>query len=65
MRILDCIEINGKTLMVLDNDLPSTGWRDLVIDGTKYATIPVMDIGDNSIAIDGIHDFTGKEVTFA
>lgn len=64
MRIQDCIEINGKTLMVLDHDLTSTGWRELIVDGTKYAAIPVMDMGGNSIAIDGIHDFTGKEITF-
>ncbi|MGN0085504.1 MAG: hypothetical protein ACI38S_07980 [Atopobiaceae bacterium] len=45
MRIQDCIEINGKTLMALDHDLTSTGWRELIVDGTKYAAIPVMDIG--------------------
>ena len=65
MRIQDCIEINGKTLMVLDHDLPSAGWRDLIVDGTKYAAIPVMDMGYNIIDIDGMHDFTGKDVKFA
>ncbi|MGN8820006.1 hypothetical protein ACTNC1_03815 [Atopobiaceae bacterium HCP3S3_A4] len=64
MKIQECIEINGMTLMVIDQDLPGGDWRKLVIDGLSYDPVLPMDMGNKYIGVNGIHDFTGKEITF-
>ena len=62
MKILDCHKICGMTALFLDGNLPLTNWSSLVIDETRYEPHPIMDAGKNVVAIDGEHDFTGKEI---
>lgn len=64
MRIQDCIEVNGKSLLVLDGDMPPHGWRKLSIDGVEYDPIPAMDMGDRCVAVKGVHDLRNREVAF-
>ena len=64
MKIQECIEINGMTLMVLDQDLPGGDWRKLVIDGLSYDPVLPMDLGNKCIGVNCVHDFTGKEIEF-
>jgi hypothetical protein len=64
MRIQDCTEISGITLITLDHDLPNTSWRKLVIEGSEYDPIIPMDIGSQCVAVAGTYDFTGREITF-
>jgi len=64
MKIQECIEINGMTLMVLDQDLPGGNWRKLIIDGSGYEPVLPMDMGNKCIGVNGIHDFAGMEITF-
>ena len=62
MKVNDSWHVNGMTVLVLSDDLPSRGWNNLLLDGTAFAPILVMDMGDNVIAIDGEHDLKGREI---
>lgn len=64
MKILDCHEIGNMTVLFLDEELPVTGWRSIRIDDVRYEARMVMDAGKNVIAVDGVHDLTGKTVEF-
>lgn len=55
----------GYTILVFDDHLPRSSWRSIVIDGVCYKPIPVMDAGENCIAIEGVHELDGKEAQFA
>lgn len=52
------------TALVFEVPLPSTGWRAIVVDGMRHETIPVMDAGDDILAVAGKRDPTGKNATF-
>ena len=74
MLITECIVIGPfvtewntvgpYTALVFKVPPPSTGWHAIVVDGMRYETIPVMDAGDDILAIAGEHDLTGKYATF-
>lgn len=64
MKIIDCTTIGPYTVLVFDAPLPRTGWRAIVVDGVRYDTLPVMDAGNDCLAIVGLHDLTGKNTTF-
>ena len=52
------------TLLALSSELPRSNWRRVLIDGKTYDPIPVMDIGERCVAVEGHHDFTGKKIRF-
>lgn len=52
------------TLLALSSELPRSKWRRVLIDGKTYDPIPVMDMGERCVAVEGHHDFTGKEILF-
>lgn len=56
--------VGPHTALVFEAPLPSTEWHTIVADGKRYKTIPVMDAGDDILAITGEHDLTGKHATF-
>lgn len=51
MRIIECTTIGPYTVLVFDGPLPFTEWRAIVVDGGRYDTLPVMDAGDDCLAI--------------
>ena len=65
MRVDDSFEVGGMTVLKLTEDLPVSGWRLLVIDGSTYKPLPVMDAGWDTIAIEGSHELDGKTVLLA
>lgn len=64
MRVTESIFIKGYTSLSLSEKRQFSNWTRLLIDGVEYDTVPIMDAGDDCIAIVGNHDLTGKEVTF-
>lgn len=56
--------VGPYTALAFKAPLPSTGWHAIVVDGTRYETIPVMDAGNDILAIAGEHDLAGKDATF-
>lgn len=64
MKITDCHEINGVTILFLSEERPLSNWNKLMIDGIAYDPIPIMDAGEKCIAIHGVHDLSGKEIEF-
>lgn len=64
MKVEDIIKGDDFTVLIMSEDLPMTDWRTLLIGGTAYAPLLVMDAGDNVVAINGSHDLTGQEVEF-
>nr|DAL61873.1 MAG TPA_asm: hypothetical protein [Caudoviricetes sp.] len=64
MRITDCLNVGPYTVLVFDAPLPRTRWHAIVVDGVRYDTLPVMDAGDDCLAITGSHDLTGKDAAF-
>lgn len=64
MRIIDCLTVGPYTVLVFDAPLPRTGWRAIMVDDVRYDTLPVMDAGDDCLAIVGAHDMTGKDAIF-
>lgn len=53
MRIIECITIGPCAVLVFDGPLPFTEWRAIVVDDGRYDTLPVMDAGDDCLAIIG------------
>lgn len=64
IRIVECATIGPCTVLVFDGPLPFTEWRAIVVDNVRYDTLPVMDAGNNCLAIVGTHDMTGKDAIF-
>lgn len=64
MRIIDCLTVGPYTVLVFDAPPPRTGWRAIVVDDVRYDTLPVMDAGNDCLAIVGTHDMTGKDAIF-
>lgn len=56
--------VGPYTALVFETPLPSTRWHVIVVDGIRYETIPVMDAGDDILAIAGEHDLKGKYAAF-
>ena len=53
MKIVDCLTIDNATVIVLDEDLPLTKWRAVVIDGERCVPRMIMDAGSNVIGVGG------------
>lgn len=64
IRIVECATIGPCTVLVFDGPLPFTEWRAIVVDNVRYDTLPVMDAGNDCLAIVGTHDMTGKDAIF-
>ena len=64
MKIDECTEISNMTLLALSSELPRSNWRRVLIDRKAYDSIPVMDMDERCVAVEGHHDFTGKEIRF-
>ena len=64
MKIIESTPISNYTALVFESPLPRTEWRAIVVEGVRYETLPVMDAGNNVLAIKGTHDLTGKEAEF-
>ena len=64
MKIDECTVISHMTLLALSSELPRSNWRRVLIDGKAYDPIPAMDMGGRCVAVEGHHDFTGKEIRF-
>ena len=56
--------VGPYTVLVFEAPLPLKEWRAIVVDGIRYETIPVMDAGNDILAIAGGHDLAGKNATF-
>ena len=52
------------SVLVFDGPLPFTGWRAIVVDDARCDTLPVIDAGNDCLAIVGTHDMTGKDAIF-
>lgn len=50
-------------MLALDDPLPTYEWRTLVVGGVGFDPVPVMDTGNDCIAVAGAHDFEGEGVT--
>ena len=64
MKIIESAVIAPYTSLVFEAPLPLTNWRGIDVEGVRYETLPVMDAGNNVLAIHGAHDLTGKEAEF-
>ena len=64
MKIVESITIGPYTVLVFESRLPLTKWRAIVVDGVRYDTLPVMDAGDDLLAVTGSYDMAGKVATF-
>ena len=64
MKIDDCFEIAGFTVLTLSENRPKTNWNTLRIEGLEYAPQIVMDAADNVIAIKGSYNLAGKTLEF-
>lgn len=64
MRVIESTTMGPYTILVFSAPLPLTSWRAIVVDGVRYDTLPVMDAGDDCLAIPGAHDLTGKDAEF-
>ncbi len=64
MRITDCTTMGPYTILVFSAPLPRTSWRAIMVEGVRYETLPVMDAGNDCLAIAGSHDLAGKDATF-
>ncbi len=64
MKIVESITIGPYTVLVFESRLPLTKWRAIVVDGVRYDTLPVMDAGDDLLAVTGSYDMAGKDATF-
>lgn len=51
-------------MLALDEPLSTYEWRTLVVGGVGFDPVPVMDAGNDRIAVAGAHDFGGEDVTF-
>ena len=52
------------TILKLTESIPLTDWRTMTVGGVEFKPFPVMDSGENIIAVEGKHDLTGKRVVF-
>ena len=53
--------VGPYTVLVFEAPLPLKEWRAIVVDGIRYETIPVMDAGNDILAVAGERDLTGKD----
>ena len=56
--------VGPYTVLVFEAPLPLKKWRAIVVDGIRYETIPVMDAGNDILAVAGERDLTGKDAAF-
>ena len=63
IKIVDLEKIDSISVLFLDSDLPRAGWNKVVIDGIKYAPIPVYDM-EKVVAVVGDGFYCGQEVEF-
>lgn len=64
MKVVESTVVCGYTVIVLDGRLPLTGWRALEIGGERYEPVPVMDMGDDCVAVKGSYALAGQTVRF-
>lgn len=64
MKVMECTVVCGYTIMVLDGCLPLIDWRALEIGGERYEPVPVMDAGDDCVAVKGSYALAGQTVRF-
>lgn len=64
MKITESIFVKDYTSLSLSESIPFTKWKAILVDGIKYKPIPIMDGGDDCIAIQGNINLTGKEIKF-
>lgn len=53
MWMVVCTTIGPYIALVFDGPLPFTEWRAIVVDDGRYDTLPVIDAGDDCLAIIG------------
>ena len=63
IKIIEIAKLGSISVLFLDSDLPRAGWNKVVIDGIKYAPVPVYDM-EKVVAVDGDGFYCGQEVEF-
>lgn len=64
MKIIESTPISNYTALVFESPLPCTECRAIVVEGVRNETLPVMDAGNDCLAIEGSHELTGKDAEF-
>lgn len=65
MRVDSSWAVGDMTVLRLTEAVPLTDWRTMTVGGVEFKPYPVMDSGDNVIAVKGAHELDGKVVEFA
>lgn len=65
MKVESSWTTRNMTILKLTESIPLTDWRKMTVGGVEFKPFPVMDSGENIIAVEGKHDLTGKQVVFA
>lgn len=65
MKVESSWTARDMTILKLTESIPLTDWRKMTVGGVEFKPFPVMDSGENVIAVKGKHDLTGKRVVFA
>lgn len=70
MKIVDAnvLHLPGErdniTVLTLDGNFPNTKWDSIVVDGERYTSLYMSGARFDLVAIEGEHDFVGKDVEF-
>ncbi len=62
---LDCGDSKSYTVLVLDGRVPDTRFTSVLCGAETIKTVFMSGGRLDAVAVEGIHDFTGREVTFA
>lgn len=65
MKVESSWTARDMTILKLTESIPLADWRKMIVGGVEFKPFPVMDSGENIIAVEGKHDLTGKQVVFA
>lgn len=64
MKVESSWKVRDMTVLRLTEDIPLTDWHKMLVGGVEFKPYPVMDSGDDTIAVKGAHDLAGKTVEF-
>ena len=70
MKVTDSWNVANTTVLTLSGPLPDGAWKSVVVDGESFDVMrplyasDISRLKDNTIGIDGAHDFTGKTIEF-
>ncbi len=64
MKVESSWTARDMTILKLTESIPLTDWSKMTVGGVEFKPFPVMDAGENVIAVSGKHDLAGKQVEF-